>query len=158
MHQNGTQYLTARKVWERYGVTSMTLHRWVADESMSFPAPHYFGRLRFWNLAELEEWERSPRKAPKRQPGYRKPPKERTETPDSVVKCLYIVTQPTGARSFAYRYRVGEQTVKYTIGVANRDSQHKRSIPIVTLREARLIATALNDMVDRFSCPETMAA
>ncbi len=50
-------YLPARKVWERYNVTSMTLHRWIADPRMNFPAPRYFGRLRFWKLADLEQWE-----------------------------------------------------------------------------------------------------
>jgi predicted DNA-binding transcriptional regulator AlpA len=35
----------------------MTLHRWIADERLNFPSPHYFGRFRFWKLAELEAWE-----------------------------------------------------------------------------------------------------
>jgi hypothetical protein len=52
-------FLPARRVWERYGVTSMTLHRWLGDERLNFPAPHYFGRCRFWKLAELEVWERA---------------------------------------------------------------------------------------------------
>lgn len=52
-------FLPARRVWERYGVTSMTLHRWIADYRMSFPKPHYFGRLRFWKISDLEAWERA---------------------------------------------------------------------------------------------------
>lgn len=56
-HTPTSAYLPARKVWERYGVTSMTLHRWIADPRMNFPAPHYFGRFRFWRLADLEQWE-----------------------------------------------------------------------------------------------------
>jgi len=56
------KFLPARKVWERYGVTSMTLWRWVADPEMKFPAPTYLGRLRFWKATELVEWEaRQPR-------------------------------------------------------------------------------------------------
>lgn len=51
------EFLPARKVWERYGVTSMTLHRWQHDERLNFPAPHYIGRFRFWKIAELERWE-----------------------------------------------------------------------------------------------------
>ncbi|MDE2466171.1 MAG: DNA-binding protein [Alphaproteobacteria bacterium] len=51
-------FLPARRVWERYGVTSMTLHRWVNDPAMKFPRPTYFGRFRFWRLNELEDWER----------------------------------------------------------------------------------------------------
>lgn len=54
-----SEYLPARRVWERYGVTSMTLHRWIADERLAFPPPHYFGRLRFWKISELEAWERA---------------------------------------------------------------------------------------------------
>lgn len=50
-------FLPARRVWERYGVTSMTLHRWIADDRLQFPAPHYFGRFRFWKIADLEAWE-----------------------------------------------------------------------------------------------------
>lgn len=51
-------YLPARRVWERYGITSMSLHRWVNDPALNFPRPMYFGRFRFWRLSELEEWER----------------------------------------------------------------------------------------------------
>ena len=56
------KYIPARAVWERYGVTDMTLHRWIRDVEMGFPAPHYFGRFRYWRLADLLDWEaKSPR-------------------------------------------------------------------------------------------------
>ena len=61
-------FLPARRVWERYGVTSMTLHRWLADERLNFPKPVYFGRFRYWPLADLEAWERS---APRTRPQTR---------------------------------------------------------------------------------------
>lgn len=51
------QFLPARQVWERYGITSMTLHRWLADTRMGFPRPVYLGRLRYWRLGDLEAWE-----------------------------------------------------------------------------------------------------
>lgn len=54
-------FLPARMVWERYGVTSMTLRRWMDDEKMNFPRPVYMGggnRYRYWRLADLEAWER----------------------------------------------------------------------------------------------------
>ncbi|SDF15490.1 helix-turn-helix transcriptional regulator [Thalassobaculum litoreum] len=58
------QFLPARKVWERYGVTSMTLHRWLADTAKDFPAPHYIAKRRYWRLADLIAWEQArPRKA-----------------------------------------------------------------------------------------------
>ena len=50
-------FLPARRVWERYGVTSMTLWRWLRDESMDFPRPLYLGRFRYWRATELEAWE-----------------------------------------------------------------------------------------------------
>lgn len=52
------RFLPARRVWERYGVSDMTLHRWVRDDEMGFPAPVYFGRFRYWNITDLREWER----------------------------------------------------------------------------------------------------
>ena len=51
-------FLPARRTWERYGVTSMTLHRWIADEGMNFPPPVYIGRFRYWKISDLELWER----------------------------------------------------------------------------------------------------
>jgi len=55
-------FLPASSVWSRYGVTSMTIHRWLADPDLNFPKPFYLGRFRFWRIAELESWEaRQPR-------------------------------------------------------------------------------------------------
>jgi predicted DNA-binding transcriptional regulator AlpA len=53
----GDSFLPASSVWARYGVTSMTIHRWLADTALGFPKPFYLGRFRFWRIAELEEWE-----------------------------------------------------------------------------------------------------
>jgi predicted DNA-binding transcriptional regulator AlpA len=50
-------FLPARRVWERYGVTAMTLHRWLADERMGFPAPVYIGRFRYFRLSDLLRFE-----------------------------------------------------------------------------------------------------
>jgi predicted DNA-binding transcriptional regulator AlpA len=51
------RFLPARSVWERYGVTSMSLYRWLADEQMGFPKPIYCGRFRHWRLSDLIAWE-----------------------------------------------------------------------------------------------------
>lgn len=56
-------FMPARAVWERYGVTYMSLHRWVKDERMNFPKPVYLGRFRYWKVSELKKWE-STRDAP----------------------------------------------------------------------------------------------
>ncbi len=51
------EFLPARKVWERYGITQMSLWRWLRDDAMKFPRPIYLGRFRYWRIAELEAWE-----------------------------------------------------------------------------------------------------
>ena len=53
------QFLPARQVWERYGVTSMTLWRWLRDPDLRFPRPMRIGRFRYWRLSDLVAWERS---------------------------------------------------------------------------------------------------
>src|SRR5437773_6150572 len=53
------QFLPARQVWERYGVTSMSVWRWLKDADLKFPQPMRIGRLRYWRLSDLVSWERS---------------------------------------------------------------------------------------------------
>ena len=60
--QSNQEFLPARRVWERYGVTQMTLWRWLRDEEMGFPRPVYLGRFRYFRVAELERWEASQRR------------------------------------------------------------------------------------------------
>jgi len=63
-HLPTVEFLTARQTWERYGVTQMTLWRWLRNEAMNFPQPVYFGRFRYFRLSELEAWEQNqPRRA-----------------------------------------------------------------------------------------------
>ena len=51
-------FLSAAQVRRRYGdVSDMTLWRWQNHPTMDFPTPTYFGRLRFWRIADLEAWE-----------------------------------------------------------------------------------------------------
>ena len=51
-------YLTAPHVCERYGVTSMTLHRWLRNEKMKFPKPMYLNNRRYFKVDDIESWER----------------------------------------------------------------------------------------------------
>lgn len=54
----GSKYISAPQLLDRYGGRShMWLHRKLADDP-KFPKPVYFGRLRFFELAELEAYER----------------------------------------------------------------------------------------------------
>jgi integrase len=45
-----------------------------------------------------------------------KPGDDRREIPDAYLRGLYFIVQPTGARTWAVRYRFGGRSRKYTIG------------------------------------------
>ena len=52
------KYLTAPDVWHRYGVSDMTLHRWIRHPTMEFPPPSLvINRYRYWDEAVLRAWE-----------------------------------------------------------------------------------------------------
>lgn len=53
----GETFLPARRVWERYGISEMTLFRWVKNPDIGFPAPMYIGRFRYWRLSDLVAFE-----------------------------------------------------------------------------------------------------
>lgn len=52
------EYLTQPKVRRRYGVSDMTVWRWVHDSRLGFPQPIQIGRRNYFKLSELEEFER----------------------------------------------------------------------------------------------------
>jgi integrase len=60
-----------------------------------------------------------------------KPGPKRKEIPDRHLPGLYLVLQPSGARSWAVRYRSGGQTRKHTLG----------SYPAIDLKAARNLAS-----------------
>src|SRR5688500_15349303 len=43
-------------------------------------------------------------------------PQRRLETPDAILPGLYLVVQPSGAKSWAVRYRFGGKPRKLTLG------------------------------------------
>jgi hypothetical protein len=53
-----SKYLPTAKVAERYGRTPRTIERWLDDEKLNFPQPVYINRFKYWNIDELEGWER----------------------------------------------------------------------------------------------------
>ncbi|MGB8609068.1 Arm DNA-binding domain-containing protein, partial [Bradyrhizobium sp.] len=73
----------------------------------------------------------------KRKPDQRK----RTELHDG--HGLYLVIQPSGAKSWAYRYRVGGKSRKYTLG----------SFPGIDVGEARKLASTASVQVQRGGDP-----
>ncbi len=52
------RYLSAPQVCRRYGISDMTLWRWLRDEKMAFPEPMVRNRRRYFLEADLAEWER----------------------------------------------------------------------------------------------------
>jgi predicted DNA-binding transcriptional regulator AlpA len=52
------RYLSARQVQTRYGITDMTLWRWLQNDELSFPRPLYINRRRYFDEADLMAWER----------------------------------------------------------------------------------------------------
>jgi predicted DNA-binding transcriptional regulator AlpA len=54
------KYLTGPEVCARYGVTSMSLWRWLQDPDLGFPQPTLrIKERRYWEEAELVAWERA---------------------------------------------------------------------------------------------------
>src|SRR4051812_4888740 len=60
----------------------------------------------------------------------------RYEVPDPACPGLYLVVQPSGAKSWVYRYRFGGKTRKLTIGGAVTD----KGIEVISIGAARDIA------------------
>lgn len=58
-HEDGGAFLPATQVQIRYSISETTLWRWLRDPDLGFPRPSYIGRLRFFRLSELENWERA---------------------------------------------------------------------------------------------------
>jgi predicted DNA-binding transcriptional regulator AlpA len=54
------RFVTGPMVLTRYGVTDMSLHRWLNDPDLNFPKPAMVVRgRRYWLESELIAWERS---------------------------------------------------------------------------------------------------
>ena len=67
-----------------------------------------------------------------------KPDRARVEIADAVVPGLYLIVQPTGLKSWAVRYRVGDRTRKLTL---------PGRYPVLSLAKARDAArTALGSV------------
>jgi predicted DNA-binding transcriptional regulator AlpA len=54
---HGDRFLPALEVRKRYGVSDMSLWRWLHDRELAFPKPMYIRGRRFWRLSDLECWE-----------------------------------------------------------------------------------------------------
>jgi predicted DNA-binding transcriptional regulator AlpA len=53
------QYITRKKLLARFGgISAMTLWRWERDEKLGFPRPTEINGRKYYDLAEVEAWER----------------------------------------------------------------------------------------------------
>jgi predicted DNA-binding transcriptional regulator AlpA len=53
------QYITRKKLLERFGgISVMTLWRWERDAKLGFPRPTEINGRKYYDLAEVEAWER----------------------------------------------------------------------------------------------------
>jgi predicted DNA-binding transcriptional regulator AlpA len=58
MHEEFIVYLPTSKVLERYGISDMTLWRWLHSPEMGFPQPALIvKRRRRWTPAQLDEFD-----------------------------------------------------------------------------------------------------
>lgn len=49
--------LPATPVRARYGVSDMTIFRWLNDEKLGFPKPIRINGRRYWRIADLQAFE-----------------------------------------------------------------------------------------------------
>jgi predicted DNA-binding transcriptional regulator AlpA len=54
------QYVTRKRLLERFGgISVMTLWRWEHDDKLEFPTPTNINGRKYYDLAEIETWERA---------------------------------------------------------------------------------------------------
>lgn len=56
-------YLPSAAVRARYGVSDMSLWRWLHDAKLGFPKPSRINGRRYWKITDLEAWEASRKKS-----------------------------------------------------------------------------------------------
>ncbi len=52
------EWLTGTQVARRFGISSMSLWRWMHDPKLGFPIPTRIRERNYWRLSEIIEWER----------------------------------------------------------------------------------------------------
>jgi len=53
-----SEWLTGPQVAHRFGISSMSLWRWMHDPKLGFPDPTRIRERNYWRLSEIIEWER----------------------------------------------------------------------------------------------------
>ena len=57
--KNPAYLLPSTAVRARYGVSQMTVWRWLQKKALGFPKPIRINERNYWKLQELEAWEAS---------------------------------------------------------------------------------------------------
>ena len=52
------EFVSAPTLERRYGISDVTLYRWIKDPRKRFPRPRYIGRRRYFPPSEIVSWER----------------------------------------------------------------------------------------------------
>jgi excisionase family DNA binding protein len=52
-------YMPASAVQTRYGISDMTLYRWLRDAKLGFPQPLIVRRRRLFRRDDLDKWDRA---------------------------------------------------------------------------------------------------
>jgi hypothetical protein len=65
INQSGTKLPTV-KVAERYSVTTRSIERWKKNPELRFPKPIGINKRWYWELSDLETWERARAASPTR--------------------------------------------------------------------------------------------
>lgn len=148
----GDTYISSTQLRARYGgISDMSLWRWERDEALKFPKAIRIQKRRYWRLDDLEEWDRTrmaARTEKVREPLAPAPEPEtkRAEVPDEEQKGLYVIVQPSGHKSYAFRFKIGGRSVKHTIDAALSDMERGAGVGI-TLDQARLVTLHLRKFV-----------
>lgn len=58
METHETIWLTATQLSRRFGISQMSLWRWLHDAKLNFPAPVQIRERNYWRLEEIVDWER----------------------------------------------------------------------------------------------------
>lgn len=57
------RHLKTRDVWARFGISKMTLHRWLQNEELGFPKPIKIQHRSYFRLEDIEKFEQRQREA-----------------------------------------------------------------------------------------------
>ena len=58
MQTTSKKFLTASTLKKRYDISDITLDRWIKNEKLAFPRPMVVNRKRYFDEADIIEWER----------------------------------------------------------------------------------------------------